>query len=383
LIQTDTNAPVLHIRHARGVRVRDLNLSRAAGRTVARASAIRAEHCADLVLEGLTISHNQSAAASISLESCTNSEVVRCRIENYMALGVDDRTGSPHYGYAFRCIDGTGIAAAACRGLLVAANRVVEHELRPTPELKARHRLGDFVRRAATKGSLVSQQTWEEGYVNNWHQGSAIVVTAPEQSDYVRILDNHIENGAQGIDIHADHVTITGNTVVNCFLGMKAMHGSRHVLIANNQFSRNDLWAIGLMPGTAAHAATAAAAGQGPRPPNVDGGSVIANNIISDFGYGDSYWIWGAKGYTRAPIVFDRGQEPDDPPLAEVVVTGNIVFDTGRDGVWVDGVPKVEPPRYRHAVFISPDPTGPRGLRFSGNLFHPGTDGVANLQLQP
>lgn len=122
------------------------------------------------------------------------------------------------------------------------------------------------------------------------------------------IIANHIENAAQGIDLHADHVIVANNIVTNSFVGMKAMHGSRNVLITGNQFTRNSLWAIGLMPGAAAH------------PDNADGGSIIANNIISDFGHGDAHWIWGNE---RAPIRFDTGQQPDDPPLTDVIVQGN------------------------------------------------------------
>ena len=89
-------------------------------------------------------------------------------------------------------------------------------------------------------------------------------------SDLTRILGNHIENAAQGIDLHCDHAIVSQNIVANAFIGMKAMHGSRNVLISGNQFTRNSLWAIGLMPGAAANAE------------NFDGGSIIAINIISD-----------------------------------------------------------------------------------------------------
>jgi len=107
----------------------------------------------------------------------------------------------------------------------------------------------------------------------------------------------------------------------------------------------------------------------------------VAHNIIADFGHGDSWWIWGTGGFTRAPILFDRGQEPDDPPLRDVLVTGNVVIDSGRDGMLVDDVPP--PPRHRHAVHVSEGTNGPQGLRFHGNLFHPGTEGISNRTLEP
>jgi len=45
------------------------------------------------------------------------------------------------------------------------------------------------------------------------------------------------------------------------------------------------------MPVAAAHSA------------NTDGGSIIANNIISDSGHGDASWIWGDD---RSPFRFEH-----------------------------------------------------------------------------
>jgi hypothetical protein len=139
---------------------------------------------------------------------------------------------------------------------------------------------------------------------------------------------------------------------------MKAMHGSRHVLIAANQFIKNDLWSIGLMPGAASRAGV-----------NTDGGSIIANNIISDFGHGHSHWIWAGSA---APLRFSRGQKPDNPPLTDVIIQGNIVSGRGD-----------EPPRYKYAVLIESGGNGPKGLHFSNNIFHPGAQGVSNVELKP
>jgi hypothetical protein len=154
------------------------------------------------------------------------------------------------------------------------------------------------------------------------------------------------------------------NVITNCFMGMKAMHGSRNVLITGNQFVKNSLWAIGLMPGAAAHP------GQSDKPEtaNADGGSVISANIISDFGHGEAHWIWGDQ---RAPFKFDTGQQPDDPPLTDVVIQGNLLHCVGA-------------PRYQYAVVVAGQPGGPktpRGLRFSGNSLAPGTGGVSNRPL--
>jgi hypothetical protein len=225
------------------------------------------------------------------------------------------------------------------------------------------------VKKNAVKGTLIRQKVWDDEYVNNWHQGSAIILTAPETSDRTQILGNAIENAAQGIDLHADRVTVSNNTVHNTFIGMKAMHGSRNVLIVGNQFSKNDLWAIGLMPGAASHPAVAASGDAAARDANDDGGSIIANNIISDFGYGHAHWIWSDANC--CPIRFDEGQEADDPPLQNVIVQGNLIDD------------RLGTPRYNYAVFIPTGDRGPRGLHFSNNLFPPGTRGISNLPLEP
>ena len=67
-----------------------------------------------------------------------------------------------------------------------------------------------------------------------------------------------------------------------------------------------------------------------------------------------------------------------------MLIQGNIVQDTGRDGVLVDGTVKVLPPRYKFAVLVATNGIAPpEGLHFSNNLFHPGTDGVANVDLKP
>jgi len=328
---------------------------------------VEAESCEGLILDGLRVIDNRSARGVLRLERCVKPQIRHCVIENYMTLS----------------IDGSGIVASGCQGMLIEGNSIIEQNLRPTRELKDRHKLGQFSKRNERKGNLISQQVWDEGYVNNWHQGSAAVVTSPESTAFTRIVNNQIENAAQGIDLHADYVTVSGNMVVNSFIGMKAMHGSRHVIIANNQFVRNDLWAIGLMPGTASHRARPKGDHGPAQPANVDGGSIIVNNIITEFGYGDSHWIWSPDRNTCAPLLFDHGQRVDNPPVTDVVVSGNIIYDIGRDRILDEGVPREERPRYRYAVVVDETPTGPKGLRFSNNLFHPGTLGISNVELNP
>jgi hypothetical protein len=308
-------------------------------------------------------------------------------VRNYSRIAIDDRTKTSFLGYAFRCIDGTGITVRNSHGGLIAHNRVVELRMRPTPQLKAEHELGKFVKKNATKGWRVSQEMWDSEYFNGWHQGSAIVVTSGERSDHTRIIGNYIENAAQGIDIHSDHTILANNIVNNAFIGMKAIHGSRNTLVLANQFSRSDLWAIGLMPGTASHEAGVEVELSGGRKSsavaNVDGYSVIAENIISDFGYGDAHWNWSIDTSGLAPLRLGAPgfAANGKPPVRDVLVLGNIIQDTGRDGVIIDGQPRIEPPRYRYAVKIAPGADAPQGVRFGANIFHPGTEGVADAPL--
>ena len=355
IIQQNAEQPVIVVEDAKEAEIRDLTLTRPEGKMETRQEGIVAIKCRDLVIENVRVIDNRSPAGAITVRESQNCRISHCLVRNYMRLSVDDRTANKDLGYAFNCTDGTGISVSYSTGTLIEGNRVIEDNMVPTPELKAKHKLGDWIKKNAEKGSIVNQATWDLNYTDAWQQGSGIIVTAPLVSDLTRILGNHIENAAQGIDLHTDHVIVSNNIIVNSFMGMKAMHGSRNVLITGNQFTKNCLWAIGLMPGAAANAE------------NFDGGSVIANNIISDFGHGDAHWIWGDE---RSPFKFDTGQQPDDPPLADVMITGNVVHSIGK-------------PRYKYAVIIGGGPNTPRGMHFSNNLLPAGTQGVGNVELKP
>ncbi len=355
IIQQNTEQPIIVIEEAKEAEIRDLTLTRPEGKMETRQEGIVVIRCRDLVIDNVRVIDNRSPAGSISVRESQDCRISRCLVRNYMRLSIDDRTQSKDWGYAFNCTDGTGISVSYSPGCLIEGNRVIEANFVPTPAIKAKHKLGDFVKKNDVKGGIMSQQAWDANYTDAWQQGSGIVVNAPTVTDLTRVIGNHVENAAQGIDLHCDHVIVSGNIVTNAFIGMKAMHGSRNVLITGNQFTRNSLWAIGLMPGAGANAE------------NFDGGSIISNNIISDFGHGDAHWIWGDE---RSPFKFDTGQQPDDPPLTDVIVTGNIVHSTGK-------------PRYKYAVIIAGGPNTPRGMHFSNNLLHPGTQGVANTELRP
>ncbi|QDT82489.1 right-handed parallel beta-helix repeat-containing protein [Gimesia chilikensis] len=373
IIQTNSAAPFIEVEHRKGVQFRDLVLTRPEDKQTTAIEAINLRDCQDLVLDNITVLNHRTRSGVFYLLNCRNATIRNCTITNYMRIAVDDRTASPDWGYAFHCIDGTGIVVNASTGTLIQGNRITETELLPTPEVQQQHQLGQFVKKNETKGTLTSQETWERESVKNWHQGSAIIVTSPIASDRTQILGNTIENGAQGIDLHSDHVIVAQNIVSNCFVGMKAMHGSRNVVIIGNQFIKNDLWSIGLMPGAASHAARQESPSESARFDNGDGGSIIANNIISQFGFGNAHWIWGSQGN---PILLDEGQKPDNPPLADVIIQGNIVQNSGR----FHPDKTEQGPRYVYSIRIARKATG---IHLSNNLFDPGREGISNVELKP
>ncbi|MCC7339240.1 MAG: right-handed parallel beta-helix repeat-containing protein [Pirellulaceae bacterium] len=368
LIQQNPRAAIVRIHDAKHVTLRGLTLTRAAGFEEAEREGVRVDHTEYAVLDNLQVLDNRAKDGAITMTDSQHCEIRYCFIHNYSRITVDDRTQyneSKYYGYAFNCIDGTGISVSNCQDVLIQSNRVIEENLQATPEVKDDFQLGTFVRRNEQRGELVSEQTWQVGYVNNWHQGSAITVSSPERTRYVRLVNNHIENAAQGIDIHADHVLVQGNMVIDSFIGMKAMHGSRYVLIANNHFSRSVLWAIGLMPGASSKIG------------NEDGDSIITGNIISEFGYGKAAWIWPSDEYTCVPIKLERGQTAENPPLRNVLISSNVVAESYSDDL-AAGSQRLSP-RYKWALLIDTGPGGPLNVTISDdNLFPPGTEGVRN-----
>lgn len=61
-------------------------------------------------------------------------------------------------------------------------------------------------------------------------------------------------------------------------------------------------------------------------------------------------------------------QEPDAPPLTDVLIR-----ETSSRAV--------VPPRYSYSVIIPRDPDATRELHFSSEFFHPGTQGIAKIEL--
>ncbi|MCA9433621.1 MAG: hypothetical protein KC940_24085, partial [Candidatus Omnitrophica bacterium] len=235
IIQTNPEAHILVISRTDDVRVSDLTLTRPEDKPGKR-SALVAGHCLNLTLRGLQVIDTRAPAGAINIEYCDNTQIADCVVRNYATVSIEDRTGNENYGYAYKSIDGTGIQVSGT-GILIQGNRVIQTELFPTPETQKEFQLGEFVNKNKKRGSLINEEAWEGGYTKNWNQGSSIHVGDPETSSHVQIVGNYIENGAQGVDIHGDQVTLANNMTNGAFLGMKAMHGSRNTLIVGNQFS--------------------------------------------------------------------------------------------------------------------------------------------------
>ena len=381
--QTNPAQPILVVEGATDAQIRDLTLLRPDGKTDTQSEGVLAINCRNLVLENLQVLDNRTRTAAIELRNCDASQIRNCLVQNYQCVSVDDRTKDVYSGYAFKCLIGTGIALKESRATLLQGNRVIEEHLFPTPEAKKTHRLGDYTKKNRVKGRFAQQADWDREHTDNWHQATGVHVASPTATDLTQVLGNYVENSGQGFDIHADHVIVAQNIVKDTMVGMKAMHGSRNVLILGNQFVQNDLWSIALMPGKSSRAASPGGEGKPATAANVDGGSIIANNIISDFGYGRAHWMRAGDAH-GVPIRFEAGQTEHNPPLTDVLIQGNVVCDTGRDGVLVDGQVKALPPRYTYAVHVATEGYAPpQGLHFANNLLHPGTKGISNVELKP
>lgn len=370
IIQTNPKAGILAVDAAEHVTIRGLTLTRPQGATVTAEPGLRIEGGKYVVLDSVRVVQNQSTAGSIRVMNSSDATIRNCTVVNYKRVAIDDRTGNPElYGYAFRCIDGTGIVAHYCEGTIIEGNRIVEEVFLPTREVRDENGLGELTQKLEEPGRLADSELWESGYTNNWHQGSGIIVGGLGKNRDSIVRGNYIVNAGQGIDVHADSIIIANNIVDGAMIGMKAMHGSKHVQVIGNQFRRVDLWGILLSPGSASHGA------DGENEENVDGGSIIANNIISEFGYGGQQWNWeGAGGSAKSAIVLAQGQLPENPPLRNVIVQGNVVYASGADKF------PAQAPRHRYALFLDVSAGNkPENVRIVDNLLEPGSEGASNF----
>ena len=380
IIQRNPAAPIILIESVYDVLVRDLKLTRPADAQEVANSAILIMNAKDVAIDSVRITGNKARDATIQIRTSSHVAIRNCTIRDYKRVAVDDRTDSDLYGYAFQCIDGTGILADRSTHCTIESNRIIEESLVPTRQEMETLGLGKLVpgRNPDAAPGPLGKNVVAKGFATNWHQGSAIVVTGPEDSEFNTVRGNHIVNAAQGIDLHCDRTIVSENVIDHCFVGLKATHGCHGLVLSGNVISHVDLWGILLNPGAASHA------GSEDKAPNVDAAITISNNIITYYGYGHEFWNWGGREADRpgsyAIALFD-GQLAENPPLRDVTLTGNIVYDPGHE--------TGEPPRYRYAVFVGSwhgqpedSPNLPQGLSFSNNRFHPGTMGVANTPLQ-
>ncbi len=205
IVQRNAAQPIVRIENARGVRIEGVTLTRAAEAQESTEPALRADGASDLTVRGVRIRDNHSQAGALTLRDCARVTVSDCNILNYKTIGVDDRTTSPLYGYAFRCMDGAGISVSDSVHVTLSNNRVIEERLLPTREMKDAHQLGNLIdgKLPLNPGEL-ARGVAERGYVDNWHQGSAIVVTGPTRTRHIQIQGNLVVNAAQAIDMHCD-----------------------------------------------------------------------------------------------------------------------------------------------------------------------------------
>jgi hypothetical protein len=387
IIQVDSRRSIVHIDHAKHVVVRDVTLGRPADAEDSSMPGIFAQNCEHVRISGIRVVDNHSTAASITLRGSSYGRVENCTVINYRRIAIDDRTGSELNGYAFRCIDGTGIDSNEGVGVAILNNQIIERRLISVPETKEKYHLGDLVEgKKPTKFGLLGRGVEKRGWTNNWHQGAGIHVSSPEKTALTRISGNNMENCPQAIDIHSDNFICSDNTVNHGMMGMKAMHGSHYGIISPNLFSHVDNWGIMLGPGAASHAAEPAKEGQPGRPANTDGSIIVSNNIISDFGRGWEFWNWAGTSEdaaTRGAILIERGQIPSNPPLSNILIEGNIVAEADEE-IGPDGKPFQPKPRYHYALAIDKAPKTDDGYKYPqnivvrDNLFAPGRDGVMN-----
>ena len=97
-------------------------------------------------------------------------------------------------------------------------------------------------------------------------------------------------------------------------------------------------------------------------------------------GYGDDYWHYGGaqddRGSTYA-IALQAAQLPSNPPLRNVLIQGNVVYDVQSE-VQQSSARK---PNYRFAVHVESSEPQPINITFSGNSFAPGADGISNIEI--
>jgi len=88
IIQENPDEPILEVDGLKDVLLRDLTLTRAAGRTVARKSALLAIRCSYLRVDQVRILDNQSPTGALALRECRFARVTGCLVRNYMRVSI-------------------------------------------------------------------------------------------------------------------------------------------------------------------------------------------------------------------------------------------------------------------------------------------------------
>ncbi|MCA9415018.1 MAG: right-handed parallel beta-helix repeat-containing protein [Candidatus Omnitrophica bacterium] len=382
IVQKNKDQHIIDIDGVKDVRLSDLTLTRAEGSQDTELAGINVERSEGVEIRGLRIIENRSPRGCIVVANCKEMRIDECTIRNYKTMTIDDRTNNPELsGYAFRSVDGTGIKVHHSQGIEIVGNRIIEDRYLPTKEVRDEYKLGDLTIKPEKPGRLMPQDVFDTGYTNNWHQGAAVQVSGPEDTDRILIRGNYYENAAQGMDIHADHVIIANNMVYHAMIGMKAMHGAKNVLIDGNQFVAADLWGLLLMPGSASHSDQPEAENESSKAPNIDGGTIVSNNLFSDFGYGGQNWNWADRQpeYPEQNVIAILfGQLEENPPLRTVLITGNLVYNSGAESEEDD----IET-RYNYALYLEEErQPAPVNIKVVNNHFEPGKKGVSNVDLE-
>lgn len=108
----------------------------------------------------------------------------------------------------------------------------------------------------------------------------------------------------------------------------------------------------------------------------------VSRRSVQQGGPGRAFDLFGVYGGRIGGVIsLESGQLPENPVMTDVIVQGNIVYDSGKDEVLVEGKPEKIGPRYEYAVFITPEPR-PQGIVFANNIFQPGRSGVSNVPLE-
>ena len=384
IIQENPDEHIIIIEKTKNVRIRDIKLTRSKVEFDKRAHAVFINNSNSVTLKDVIIENNRSTIACVYLLKSNYCRVEGCEIINYKTITIDDRMHDDLYGYAFNSMDGHGLMAVECNATQIVRNRIIENELISTKEFMDKYNLGKIVNRREKLGAL-EKYGIENDFVVIWHQGAGMRITGAGETQFTLIDGNYIENVSQGLDLHTDHVIVTNNHITNAYMGMKAMHGSRGVIISNNVFQRPGKYGIMLRPGSGSYFAQEAEGNNAGRETNVERGVIISNNIISDMGFGIEDWrLINDSTDLSYPvgIKLGYGPLPQNPPLQDVIIEGNIIYDKGLDKVLVNGIPQVVKPRYKYAVWFDNELEN-KGFHFRGNIFHPGSLGVSNKELIP